>query len=173
MKIGVMSDIHDNAENLLKAVELFNKEKVELVICCGDWVSPFTLKFIEGLKAPVKTVFGNNEGDKFRILQRRQVYKINIEFPEKDDNFLELNLDGRKAAVFHGNPIQIVEALVECGKYDVLFTGHNHMPHVKKIGKTLWVNPGTVSNISESKIVNEPTVAIYKTEDNNAKIIHL
>lgn len=173
MKIGVMSDIHDNAENLLKVVSLFNKEKVELVICCGDWVSPFILNFIEGLKAPVKTVFGNNEGDKFRILQRQRVYKINLEFPEKDDNFWELELGNRKGAVFHGNPVQIAEALVTCGRYDVVFTGHNHTPTIKRVGKTLWINPGTVSNVRESKIVNEPTVAIYETKENNTRIVYL
>lgn len=173
MKIGVMSDIHDNAENLLKAVDLFNKEKVDLVICCGDWVSPFILKFVEGLKAPIKTIFGNNEGDKLRMIQRKAFWNLKIEYPEKNDHFLGLELEGRKIAVYHGQSPEISEALVLCGKYDAVFTGHNHTPQIKKGRKTLWVNPGTVSNIRESKIIKEPTVAIYETNDNQAKIFSI
>jgi len=36
MLIGIISDTHDNARNLLKAVELFNEKEVGLVIHCGD-----------------------------------------------------------------------------------------------------------------------------------------
>lgn len=41
MKIGVISDTHDQGDLILKAVELMNAEKVEMAFHCGDWVSPF------------------------------------------------------------------------------------------------------------------------------------
>ncbi|NIO23209.1 MAG: YfcE family phosphodiesterase, partial [Candidatus Aenigmarchaeota archaeon] len=43
MKIGIMSDTHDQTRRVRKAVDIFNKEKVELVIHCGDIIAPFTL----------------------------------------------------------------------------------------------------------------------------------
>lgn len=42
MKIGILSDSHDNMPKLARAVELFNEEKVELVLHAGDLVSPIT-----------------------------------------------------------------------------------------------------------------------------------
>ena len=43
MKIGVLSDTHDNLVNIRKAVEIFSKNGVEAVIHAGDFCSPFTL----------------------------------------------------------------------------------------------------------------------------------
>ncbi len=68
MKIGVLSDTHDQGELIQKAVKYFNDENVSWVFHCGDWVSPFILHFFRELKAPLRGVFGNNDGDKFRHL---------------------------------------------------------------------------------------------------------
>ena len=54
MKICVLTDTHDQYHNIQKAVAVLNEKHVEFVIHCGDWVSPFTLKFYEGLKCPIK-----------------------------------------------------------------------------------------------------------------------
>jgi len=35
MKIGIISDTHDNLPQIKKAVEIFNREKVELVLHAG------------------------------------------------------------------------------------------------------------------------------------------
>ena len=43
MKIGVLSDTHDNLTNIRKAVEIFSKNGVEALIHGGDFCSPFTL----------------------------------------------------------------------------------------------------------------------------------
>jgi len=41
MKIGVISDTHDQQELILQSVQKLNEADVGLVIHCGDWVSPF------------------------------------------------------------------------------------------------------------------------------------
>jgi uncharacterized protein len=83
MKVGVISDTHDQIENILKAVELLNQEKVELVVHCGDWVAPFTLKFYHALKCPIKGIFGNNDGDKFRHTVIAAAQPISISYEER------------------------------------------------------------------------------------------
>ena len=51
MKIAVVSDSHDNLEKIEKFVNLVNEENVSLVINCGDFISPFSVKvFTEKLK---------------------------------------------------------------------------------------------------------------------------
>ena len=53
-KIGIMSDSHDNLPAIRAAVELFNREKVDLVIHAGDVGAPFTAREIKKLRCPYK-----------------------------------------------------------------------------------------------------------------------
>ncbi len=44
MKIGIISDTHDDIENVQEAIQIFNKNKVDYVIHAGDYVFPGILK---------------------------------------------------------------------------------------------------------------------------------
>lgn len=167
MKIGVISDSHDQGEMILQAVDHFNQAGVELVIHCGDWVSPFILYFFKDLKAPMRGVFGNNDGDKFRHLVYVQKYNLDIQY---EDRFLELELDGKKIAVFHGDYSGLVDALVTCGKYDLVCHGHTHLRVNEKWGKTLSLNPGSLMKVTAPS-VKGASIAIYDTESHLASHI--
>lgn len=164
MKIGVISDTHDQAPLIEKAVEKLNQEEVEWVIHCGDWVSPFILYSFRNLKAPIKGVFGNNDGDKFRHLLFKDKLGLNIQY---EDRFLELNFDNRLIAVFHGDYSEIVEALVKCGKYDAVFHGHTHQKINTAIGKTLSLNPGSLMKETIGKEYGA-SFAVYDSLTNSA-----
>ena len=49
MRIGIISDTHDNVPMVQRAVEIFNAEAVDLVLHEGDYVSPFAVKPLSGL----------------------------------------------------------------------------------------------------------------------------
>jgi putative phosphoesterase len=172
MKVGVISDIHDNIPNLLKSIEILNQEKVGKVYFCGDLTSPFTLKFFKGLKAPVKAVYGNNEGDKLRIPERIKKHKLNMEYGEKEGLFFEDKADGLRIAVFHGHVYQISEALARDSYYNLLLTGHTHEAHIKKLKNKIWINPGSICGFSE-KIFNKPSFALFDTSKKIGKMINL
>ena len=53
MKLGIISDSHENMPLIAKAVELFNHEEVDLVLHAGDFISPITAK---EFKAGGKTI---------------------------------------------------------------------------------------------------------------------
>ncbi len=169
MKIGVISDTHDQVENILKAVDILNTEKVELVIHCGDWVAPFTLAFYKNLKAPIKGVFGNNDGDRFLHPDRARKFGIAIEYEER---VLSLTLDERKIFVYHGDYGEVTQALLLCGKYDAVFHGHTHQRVNEYVGKTLSLNPGTFMPVTDEE-TKGASFAIYSTEDNSARFIDL
>lgn len=170
MLIGIISDTHDNAINLLKAIKIFNEKKVDLVIHCGDWVSPFMPDFCKDLKTKIISVFGNNEGDIYRFLTRAEKKNWNIEFYNKS---IELELDNRKIVVYHGDSKPLLKGLIESQKYDVVFSGHTHTPLIERKGKTLHINPGSTSGLCESKIVDEITIVIYDTKKSDGEIIPL
>ena len=70
MKIGIIADTHDNLPQIKKAVEIFNREKIELVLHAGDFVSPFTFLEFKNLNCSLKGVFGNNDGDKLYLQEK-------------------------------------------------------------------------------------------------------
>ncbi|MBI2549758.1 metallophosphoesterase [Candidatus Woesearchaeota archaeon] len=166
MKIGVISDTHDQRLRILEAIGVFNKEKVGLVVHCGDWVSPFSAARFSALKCPTKGVFGNNDGDKNMHRER------NGGFIEYCDEKMEIAVDGRKIFVTHGHIPQLLENALKSGKYDAVFSGHTHIAHVKNEGKTLWLNPGTLVDETSDKIKGMG-IAVYDTATNNAELIKL
>ena len=169
MNIGVISDTHDQYENILKAVKILNERKVELTIHCGDWISPFTLAFYKDLKSPIKGVFGNNDGDRFLIPIRAKAFGINVEFSER---VLELELDKRKIFVYHGDYDDVTETMVTSGKYDAIFHGHTHTAVNQTIGKTLSLNPGTLMPYTDEE-TQGASIAVYDTKTNTAELIKL
>ncbi|MDA1316681.1 MAG: metallophosphoesterase [bacterium] len=169
MKIGIISDTHDQIENIKKAVQVLSDNKVELVFHCGDWVSPFSLAYYKDLHCPIYGVFGNNDGDKFRHIERAKLYGINIKY---EDRFISTEIDNRKIAVFHGDYEEIVDALLKSQMYDVVLHGHNHIKEIKIIGKTLSVNPGTFMPETAPN-VKGASLAIYNSSDNTAQLIDL
>ena len=59
MKIGLISDTHDNIQNIQNAIISFNDKHVRVVIHAGDMVSPETVKVFDGMK--LIGVLGNND----------------------------------------------------------------------------------------------------------------
>jgi putative phosphoesterase len=133
LKIGIMADSHDNLPLIARAVDLFNHEKVELVLHAGDFVSPFTATLFQNLKARLVGVFGNNDGDRPALIRRF------AGIGELYEDYRELELDGRKIVLMH-QP-KFLEVLAAVSKYDLIAYGHTHEVDVRK-GPPLVVNPG-------------------------------
>lgn len=161
MKIGIMSDSHDDWGSTKKAIKIFQDQKTEFAIHLGDYVSLQSFKMLEGAK--LIGIFGNNDGDRFRIMEFSN--EINIEI--KGD-FYEFEQDGLKFAAYHGTEHGITEALIHCGRYDVVLSGHTHIPGAKKVGKTLAINPGKANGFS-----GRATIAVFDTKDKEVNFIDL
>ena len=54
MKLGIMADTHENMPMVAKAIDLFNTEKVDLVLHAGDFISPITAKEFKHLNVKMK-----------------------------------------------------------------------------------------------------------------------
>lgn len=132
MKVGIMSDTHDNLEAIKLAVEYFNEEGVDLVLHAGDYVAPFVARELSKLSAPLKGVFGNNDGER-KMLEE----KLGIK-----DEILTLDIDGLKVVLLHGTDERVVEAFARSQMYDIVIRGHTHKYGIQEVGRTLIVNPG-------------------------------
>lgn len=161
MKIGIISDTHDNLSQIKKAVEIFNREKVELVLHAGDFVSPFTALGFKNLNCPLYGVFGNNDGDKLYLQEKFE--GIGELCPEP----YQVNINQKSIIMLHKE--KLIDALAESQKYDVILYGHTHGTDLHKIGKTLIVNPGECGDW----LTGKSTIALLDLETLEAKIIDL
>jgi hypothetical protein len=64
---------------------------------------------------------------------------------------------------------KLIDALAESQKYEVIIYGHTHRTDLRKIGKTLIVNPGECGGWISGK----STIALLDLENLEAKIINL
>jgi putative phosphoesterase len=142
MLIGLISDSHDHVPHIRQAVEIFKKRKVKLVLHAGDFCSPFTVPPFEGLQ--MKGVFGNNDGDHYLLMK-----KFSDIGAECLGTFGELEIDGRKIALYHGTDAPITAALEQCGNYDVVVSGHTHEKKAEMVDGALAINPGTAHGFDD------------------------
>ncbi|MEJ5327491.1 MAG: metallophosphoesterase [Candidatus Bathyarchaeia archaeon] len=165
MLVGVISDTHDNLPMIDKAVKRLNEEKVGLVLHAGDYVSPFVIPKFKALNARLIGVFGNNDGDR-ELLKKRCSETGNCEIRGR---FAEVNAEGFKMALLHGDETELLNALTNCGCFDAVVYGHFHADVSRVNGKTLVVNPGEVCGY----ITGKTTIALLDTAKREARIIPL
>jgi hypothetical protein len=159
VKVAILSDIHDNIWKLSDVLKEIGERGAEAMICCGDLCAPFVIpQLAEGFAGEIHIVFGNNDGDTFRIAQQALRY----EHVRLHGEFAELTLGGRRFAVTHFP--EIGRALAKSGQYDVVCYGHDHQFHISHEGQTLLVNPGEVMGRFGAS-----TFVLYDTEAHRAE----
>lgn len=162
LKIGLMADTHDNLRATERAVELFNTEEVEHVLHAGDLVSPFVVDKLSNLESKLHFVWGNNEGDRLHI--RAKLEEIGV---RPLGEMASLKLGGRRIALLHGVHEEVVDALAESQKHDVVVRGHTHRPEIRE--NPLVINPGAASGY----LSDRQTVALLDTEEIQAEIVEI
>lgn len=162
MKIAVLSDIHDNVWTLAAALQSF--QDAQALICCGDLCSPFIVtQLAHGfLHRPIHIVFGNNDGDLFRITQNAGKF----DHVHLHAEFFQGEFSGKRFAVNHYPAIAL--AIAAAGQHDVVCYGHNHSYRVESLGSTLTINPGAIMGYDPINTQDIPaTFVIYDTDEHS------
>src|ERR671934_2734848 len=102
--LGIISDTHDDIENVRRAIEIFNAEKVEYVIHAGDYVFPGVILEFKKLNAKLIGVLGNNDGEKVHLL--KNFLDVGAELKGEIG---EIELDGFKFCIYHGTDKEVRE----------------------------------------------------------------
>jgi putative phosphoesterase len=138
LKIGLISDTHDNIDNIKKSVKVFKDNKTSIVIHAGDYVSPDAIRVFQGTN--LVGVFGNNDFDKCGI--RDAFDDIGGEIR---GDLYELEVEDMIFAVYHGTQQEPKNMLIQSGKYDIVVCGPTHRTQNTIFGNTVVVNPGTAN----------------------------
>ncbi|MEO2003986.1 MAG: metallophosphoesterase [Candidatus Poribacteria bacterium] len=155
MKLGVISDSHDNLHKLEAGVSILCAHDLAMVVHAGDFIAPFTAKYfsvLPDLEVPFAGVFGNNDGEKFGL--QRMYEPIGPIYEDKH----EFELGGRRIIVVHKEIL--VESLSKSGDFDVVIYGHTHKLDVRH-EPCLILNPGEAGGWTTGK----STLAILDLAD--------
>lgn len=136
MKIGILSDTHDQVQRTTGAVRLLVDEGAEALIHCGDLTGPDVV--YECAPLPSYYVFGNNDFDEDALT--RAMHQIGGTCLARGG---EIALGGRRIAVTHGDSGREVRRLAAAAP-DYLVFGHSHSPTDMKTGPTRYINPGAL-----------------------------
>ncbi len=170
MRVGVLSDTHDNVWATRKAAQFLVERGVRVVLHLGDVVAPFTLRALaEGGIEKAYIVYGNNCGEKLGL--KRVAEELGYEITEWP-RVLEIN--SRRILLLHGvgsaeNTRDIVDSLALSGKYDAVLYGHTHRVDERRLESTLVLNPGEVCGC----LTGRKTIAILDLETLSVDIIEL
>jgi putative phosphoesterase len=135
--IGIISDTHENTSAIDTAVAILQKEAPQLVVHCGDIISPPVLEHFRGL--PMRFVYGNNDGERSGLRAKC----AELGFGDIDD-FLFLNVSGKRIFAYHGTRPAKLEEAIASQQFDFVLTGHTHACRNEVIGKTRVINPGAL-----------------------------
>ena len=168
MKIGVISDTHNQMNLIRKALQTFKDEKVGMIIHAGDMDLASVLEEFKEAEVPIRMVLGNIDQEPELFLEKAR--SLGLDFTL--NAFLNFEFGGKNFYVFHGNVLgklsNVIEILVKSKKYDVIVYGHTHAPKREIRDKVLVLNPGSLEPLSAGV---EPSVAIYDTTTGKARII--
>jgi putative phosphoesterase len=163
MRVGVVSDVHNNVEALTYALDQLHD--CDLVLSLGDLVSDYRVDpRILGLarERGLVSIVGNHEksillhpGSQIRSTLDEDTLAFFRDLPASR----EIELDGRQVHVAHGSPwddptdyrcVYVIErdkhALTRVAGAtgaDVVLLGHTHRAMTVRVQRTLVVNPGT------------------------------
>jgi putative phosphoesterase len=135
MRIGVVSDTHNNLRNVARIVELLNGADVDRVIHTGDVTQAKTLDVLSKLEAPLVGVWGNNdEGERHALEPAAELHGFEFYDPP-----LELHWAERRLVIVH-DPRDFDGALRP--HHHLALHGHTHLHTEERQGETLIFNPG-------------------------------
>lgn len=139
MKVGILSDTHDNLGAVRKACDLFAAEGITLLLHCGDVCGPAVVEALEGFT--VYFALGNMDrmpalGLAVDNLQGGRLARLHT-----------LTLAGRPIALLHGDDGALLQRLIASGDYAYVVHGHTHRRAHSRRGAVQVINPGALGGV--------------------------
>lgn len=194
MLIGLVADIHSNADALKAVLSAFGAMGVEKILHAGDIVgyNPYPNETIELFKEKkIVSILGNHDralitGDASGFnpyAEAAIMWTRNVISPENTSyitglrDFEAITIDGNRLVMVHGSPHDIDEyiypedaspELLSAAKAEILILGHTHIQFMKKYPEGIIVNPGSVGQPRDGN--PDAAFAVLDTESGNIEL---
>ena len=142
MRLGILSDTHDELDRTRVAVQLLREAGAQAIVHCGDLSSPPVLASCAAL--PCWFAFGNHDSDAVPWLRRAaaEVGAVCLEWGGV------VELAGRRVGVCHGHLTSDVRHVL-ADRPEYLLTGHSHFAFDRTENGVRRINPGAPHRADE------------------------
>jgi putative phosphoesterase len=168
VKLGIVSDVHCNADGLRLAIQ--HMGAIDELLCAGDIVYQYRFgnEIIEVLREyGARNVLGNHDltllsRDGERARAAPTVRQDNLHYLSSQPISIEVDVGGGKKLVMtHGSPIEPYDRyvypgskeLAELADYaaDYLILGHTHYQMAERMERCLVINPGSAGEARDMR----------------------
>ena len=158
MRLGILSDTHDELDRARAAIDVLRAAGAEALIHCGDLASPAIVAALAVL--PSWFVFGNHDSDMVPHL-RRAATEFGVGCLEWGG---VVELAGKRVGVAHGHMRADVQRVL-AARPDYLLSGHSHIASDSAIDGVRRINPGALHRADEF------TVAVLEVETGELRFL--
>ena len=151
MKIAIVADTHNNWANFEKAIKWITKEKIQVILHCGDICNQETIDDAKKLFSGPPSAKGSGGAKEIYFVKGNGDWGVDV------PDFLELEIGGKKIGLVHF-PNE-AKKMSQSKKFDMVFYGHTHRPWDEKVGECHMINPGELAGQ-----FYKPTFAVYDTD---------
>lgn len=144
----MVSDSHDRADDLARAVRDAKAQGAEAVVHCGDLIGAQSIKPALALGLPMHLIHGNNAGDSQALHRLAGASNGLLRYYGVD---ARIELAGRRIFLVHYD--EYGYAMACTGDWELVCCGHSHRAEVRQVanvqGASSWlINPGTVAGLA-------------------------
>lgn len=183
-KIGLISDTHSTTAPLKEAISIFEREKVNTIICAGDIAGygedqlEETIDLLQEYNCLM--ISGNHDHCDATSIPGSSSDKI-IRFFDSLPTHLELTIEDKLIYVVHASPPDAqhggIKLLDPEGRvftdrkehwenelryfdFDILIVGHTHQVFCETLGNILVINPGSTTFNHNCSILHLPEMVV-------------
>jgi putative phosphoesterase len=140
MRIGIISDSHDDRSNLETALGILKAEEISRVLHCGDLCGPTIVELLSEFDVWIA------RGNMDRHPELSQAVRETVGGDRLAESH-RLTLDGHSIAMIHGHQESQLRRLISAGEQAYVFHGHTHRRRDLCIGQTRVINPGALGGM--------------------------
>jgi len=140
MRIGVISDTHDDIRALKQVVGILKAEEINVLLHCGDLCTPAVIEILSSFDIWIA------RGNMDRHAELEPTARELIGASRFADRH-RLTLDGRSVALVHGHREDELRRLINAGEHAYVFHGHTHRKRDQRVGPTRVINPGALGGM--------------------------
>ena len=138
MKIGILSDTHNDRAATRRALQAFRQRGVRTLYLCGDLVFHDIVRLFVVFE--VYFALGNMDRHYRQAIKTVIKTQRGAHWLGKGD---EVEIEGKRLAITHGARVDVLEMLL-WAEPDYLFHGHTHRRRDERVGSTRVINPGAL-----------------------------
>ncbi len=161
MKILIISDIHENFDNLSRVLQMIPELWVEMIFCLWDLINWWIWRMIASQDIPTHLVWWNNDGT--RVAITKKFLEANNWSIISDECFDKCQVWGKSIFLTH-YPL-LAWSVARSWDYDAVFYGHDHKIYEEMVWNCLLYNPWEIS----AHKTQTCTFWVYDTQTNTVK----